>query len=36
VQVSASLLDELRDAPDVVSISEPRLPGWREGRLAPL
>lgn len=36
VQVSASLLEELRGAPDVVSISEPQLPGWREGRLTPL
>ena len=36
VQVSASLLEELRDAPDLLWSGEAKLPDWHEGQLAPL
>ena len=36
VQVSASLLEELSEAPDLLWAGEPQLPEWRAGRLSPL
>ncbi len=36
VQVSPVLLDELRDAPDLLSAGEPQAPEWSDGCLKPL
>ena len=36
VQVSASLLEELSEAPDLLWAGEPQMPEWRAGRLSPL